>query len=117
MPNPPDHQIHCELQDSVPIIRLSGRLGADAAQSLLGLVDKKVREGFGHFVLNMREVTYLASVAIGVIVKLSFDHRVKVAEPSEAVVKLMTLADLVKLLDIAASEKEAVEALRKGRQP
>jgi anti-anti-sigma factor len=68
-----------------------------------------VRFGPGSsLILNLRGVEYLSSSGIGEIVHLASRFRLVLASPSEAVVHLLQLAEVSTLLDVVATEEEAL---------
>jgi anti-anti-sigma regulatory factor len=65
----------------------------------------------GGLVLNLSAVEYLSSTGIGEIVALASRFRLVIAEPSEPAMRLLSLADVLPLLDVAATEAEALARL------
>ncbi|GEM_PF-2626527 len=63
-------------------------------------------------VLNLSAVSYLSSSGIGEIVHLASRFPLALASPSEAVVHLLTLAEVWPVLDVGGSEEEALTLTR-----
>lgn len=95
-----------------PVVRLGGRLDAAGAQELRRRCLELREQGESCLVLQLGEVTFVASSGLGTFLLLTeeFGHaggRIVLAEPSESVLRVIRLLNLDKFLQITDSLDEA----------
>lgn len=101
----------------ITIVRCAGRIVAGAEIEKLEAELNSRIETCKRFVLNLREVSFLDSSGVGMIVRFagttkSAHGAVKLCELSEIVAKVMKLTRLERVLDIQASESDAIAAFK-----
>jgi anti-anti-sigma factor len=101
----------------ITIIRCSGRIVAGAEIEKLEADLNSRIETCKRFVLNLREVTFLDSSGVGMIVRFAGTTKaahgaVKLCELSEIVAKVMKLTRLDRVLEINPTEAEAIAAFK-----
>lgn len=104
-------------RQGVVVLRLSGRLDTRMASQLLHRCTH-VRDGGQHLVLNLSEVTFIASSGIGALLALTEQFRegqthVRFAALSSAVASVIQLLNLDQFLSIDADEETAFSTLAK----
>jgi anti-anti-sigma factor len=98
------------------VLRVSGRLDARNAQALVQECERLLADGQRNIVLNLADVSFVASSGIGSLLALTETfrdrsgglHLVRLSPPVRSVVDLLNLGQF---LSIAASEEAAVQAL------
>ena len=106
---------HATDQGAV-VLRVTGRLDARNAQTLLQTCREMEEKGSKNLVLNLSEVTFVASSGIGTLLALTEEfadasgsvHLVALSDPVMSVVELL---NLTQFLNIGATEADALEAI------
>lgn len=98
------------------VLRLSGCMDAKTAPRMLAH-GRRARDGARHLVLNMSNVTLIASSGIGGLLALAEElrqaHRtLRIVDPAPGVDAVLRLLNLHKFLPIDATEDVALEALK-----
>lgn len=103
-------EIGCESVGDVVVFRLRGRIGHEVAEDLSAFL-ADLRPAHGRKVLvDLSGVHYMSSAAIGTLVKIGSESRLKLAALSEVVRKLLELGEILPLFDIVPSEAEGLES-------
>ena len=103
-----------EYEDSVAVIRFQGELTIRNANHVPGLVKQATDNGYRKVLLSMRDVTYLDSTALAVLVALhkqTAEDNVQIAL-AEANANLHQLLDLTRLNAFLVVFETYEEALR-----
>jgi len=106
-----------QTDSHVALIRIAGRLDAKSAHRLFSHCREKIQGGHRHLIINLSQVSFVASSGIGTLLALTEELKqvggslrlVELSEPVESVVRLL---NLVQFLSIDASEDKALEASR-----
>lgn len=105
--------INVRNRNNVRVITLRGdlRLG-DALNSFREITDNLVEEGNHHFLLNLGEVRMIDSSGVGLLIKLMASAKkaggtVKLANPSDFVVKSLRLVGLLSLFEVFPDDESA----------
>lgn len=103
------------VRDDTLLLRVRGRLDARSAPVLLQSAGD-ARRRRQNLVLNLSEVTFMASSGLGSLLSLAEEFRqsesqVRIAAPSTAVLSVIQLLNLDQFLKIDASEEEALVAI------
>ena len=105
-----------EHKRNLPVVSVAvgGRLGASGAQDMLRRCESLIEEGFVHLIVDMAEVSFMASSGAGALVVLSERFRVKngsvqIVRPSSAVSRVIDLLNIHRFLVLSESV-EAAEA-------
>ena len=104
------------LETPVAVLRIGGRLDAEAAKELRTTAAALADKGYLHIVLNLSEVTFIASSGVGSLVVLSGEMGVRggsahLACISHPVIRVIDLLNLRDHLAIAANEEDVLERL------
>jgi anti-anti-sigma factor len=102
-------EIRYQTVGDVLVIRLKGRILQEVSEELLSFLESFDRVAELKVVVNLSEVHYMSSSAIGALVRIGSESKLKLAELSEVVRKLLELGEILPLFDIAASEDLAVK--------
>ena len=98
------------------VLRVTGRLDARNAQALLRACRDHQEKGNRNLVINLAEVTFVASSGVGTLLALTEElgdaggsvHLVALSDPVNSVVELL---NLTQFLNVGLSEAEALEAI------
>jgi len=98
------------------VLRVTGRLDARNAQALLRACRTHQDMGHRNLVINLSEVTFVASSGVGTLLALTEElgdaggsvHLVALSDPVNSVVELL---NLTQFLNLGATEAEALEAI------
>jgi anti-anti-sigma factor len=98
------------------VLRLTGRLDARNAQALLRRCREMEDAGTKNVVINLSEVTFVASSGVGTLLALTEEfgdadgsvHLVALSDPVRSVVELL---NLTQFLNLGTTEAEALEAI------
>ena len=106
-------EITRQSQGDVLVLKATGRLDAYWADHLRNEISDVLRQGARHIQLNLKEVSYISSAGIRVLLQSlkqlqSIEGSFNVTEPSQGVKGVLELAGVAELL----VEKEAVSDLR-----
>jgi stage II sporulation protein AA (anti-sigma F factor antagonist) len=102
--------------DKVAAIRIAGRLDARSTQKLIKHCEGLRAKGHSHILVNLSEVSFIASSGIGTLLALTEDLKeiggsLHLVEPSHAVESVVKLLNLNQFLSIDDSEDEALAAI------
>ena len=105
-----------ERRDSVAVVRIAGRLEIKSAQELLDKCREIRREGARTLVLNLSDISFVASSGVGTLLALTEEFKegggcLRLAAMSQAVETVVNLLNLTQFLVIDATETDALEAL------
>lgn len=92
----------------VLVLRMRARIVQDVSEALMDFVSKRDLGPEGRLILNLSEVVYMSSSAIGALVRIGSECRLKLAAPSDAVRKVLELGEILPMFDIASSEEQAL---------
>jgi anti-sigma B factor antagonist len=106
-----------KVVDTVVVITLSGLVNFAARHTLRTLINEAFTQGYRHFIVQMREVTFIDSSGLGALVTCFSTirknggtmHLVQVAKQAY---ELMEMTRLTHFFEIFESEEEALERLR-----
>jgi stage II sporulation protein AA (anti-sigma F factor antagonist) len=107
-------------EGTAAFIAVGGRLGASAAHRMLGRLESLLDAGYIHVVINMADVTFIASSGAGTLVVISEEFRTKdgsvqIVSASASVRRVIDLLNLERFVSFAKDEKAAlanIQALR-----
>jgi len=104
--------------EKVLVVRMSGAIEASEARKLRTLFDQLEAEKVGKVIFCMREVTYMSSAALGLLVSFASDrkleegtHTVFLADVSQAVGGAMSVLGIIPFFAIFPDLKSALAAL------
>jgi anti-anti-sigma factor len=100
----------------VAVIRIAGRLDARTTQNLMKHCSDLRSKGFHHLLINLSDISFIASSGIGTFLALTEDlkeiggslHLIELSPAVESVVKLLNLGQF---LAIETSQDEAIAAI------
>jgi anti-anti-sigma factor len=105
-------EVRSEVADGVTVYRIAGRIDASSSQNLESAVGSAVSGGSPRVVLDMREVTFITSAGLRVIVMMA--RQAAAAKGNLAIFGLQPpvnevfeIAGLQKIIPIASDETEA----------
>lgn len=109
--------VEVETSGTLGVLRLAGRLEARAAQELLRRCREMRQSGRTRLLLNLSEVTFVASSGVGTLLALTEEFKesggcVQIAAPSEAVTSVVDLLNLTEFLALFENEAKARETMR-----
>ena len=110
-------------KENVLIVDLEGRLVAGTSEEALHeAMNRLVAEGHKNILLNLSEVEWIDSSGIGELVasiKLArrFGSSVKLLRMGDRVRHVLSVSQLLPLLDVYEKEEDAVEAFQQESQP
>ncbi len=108
-------EIRYETVQDVLVIRLKGRILHEVSEELLGFL-ASTQSGAGRkVVINLAEVNYMSSSAIGALVRIGSECRLKLADLSEVVRKLLELGEILPLFEVVGTEDQAVREFAEAR--
>lgn len=98
------------------VIEIGGRLGANPAKELRQLCATLRGKGYAHLIIDMSEITFIASSGIGALIVLTGEFSIKggsatfvsISQPVQRTVKMLNLGQF---LTVAANEQEAMANL------
>jgi anti-sigma B factor antagonist len=102
-------------REGISILRVSGRLDAKNAQQLMNACHE-ARAGGGRVIVNLADVTFVASSGIGTLLALTEEFReaggtIHLVSLSDAVTSVVELLNLRQFLNIGVSEQGALETI------
>ena len=116
-------QVDIRHVDDVIIVDLAGRMVAGVGEKILhDIMNQLVAEGWKRILLNLSGVSWIDSGGIGELVaslKLAkrFGVTVKLLRIGDRVKHILSISQILPMLDVYESEQEAVEALRAATEP
>jgi anti-sigma B factor antagonist len=101
----------------IAVVRVGGRVGVEPAKELRDLADSLMARDVKHVIVDMSEVTFIASSGIGALIVASGELDIKegsfqLVRVSESVKRAIRLLNLEQFLAMADSVEEARERLR-----
>jgi anti-anti-sigma factor len=102
--------------EKVSVLRVTGRLDAKNAQTLFGRSRGALADGQTQLLINLADVSFVASSGIGTLLALTEEFRdvggcVHFVALSDAVRSVVDLLNLSQFLTIGSSESEVLEAI------
>lgn len=116
-------QVDIRHNDDVIIVDLSGRMVAGVGEKILhDIMNQLVAEGWKRILLNLSGVSWIDSGGIGELVaslKMAkrFGVTVKLLRIGDRVKHILSISQILPMLDVYESESEAVDALRAASEP
>jgi anti-sigma B factor antagonist len=107
-----------QISRPVALIELAGRLNSHAAHDLHMRCEQLHDDGFTRLIVNMSDVTFIASSGAGTLVKLTYDFLERggffqLAAVSDPVMRVIDLLNSRQFLNIAANADDAMAKLDK----
>ena len=107
-----------QLQLPIAVLKIGGRMGANPAKELRTRCSELKERGFENLVIDMSEVTFIASSGVGALVVLTGEfsirggstHFVALSPPVQRAIELLNLAQFLAVHD---SERDALRQLEK----
>lgn len=105
------------VEPPIAVIRVGGRVGVEPAKELRELATKLVARDVKHVIVDMSDVTFIASSGIGALIVASGELDIKegsfqLVRVSESVKRAIRLLNLEQFLSMADSEEEARERVQ-----
>jgi len=106
------------VQESpIAVLEVGGRMGGSAAQEMLRRCQTLVDEGIQNLVINMENVSFIASSGAGALVVISEQFRrnggsIQIASASAAVCRVIDLLNLHRFVTFATDEGSALDKFR-----
>jgi len=116
-------QVDIRQDDDVIIVDLNGRMVAGVGEQLLrDVMNQLVAEGWKRILLNLSGVSWIDSSGIGELVaslKMAsrFGVTVKLLRIGDRVKHVLSISQILPLLDVYEDEVEALEVLRTETSP
>jgi anti-sigma B factor antagonist len=106
------------VEPPVGVVHVGGRVGVEPAKELRELAASLMSRGVQHVIMDMSEVTFIASSGIGALIVASgeFDikkgsfHLVSVSEPVRRAVRLLNLEQFLAMVDTEEQARERIQA-------
>ncbi len=104
-----------EIQDSATVLNISGRLEFSGRKVFMDALTKAQDGSLTHLILNLQQVPYMDSAALGLMalaqqnLKLK-NARVSIANAQEYVKKVLDLANFSKIISLFPTVQDAVRA-------
>jgi anti-sigma B factor antagonist len=104
-----------EEVDKVLVVTFEGDLiGANDSVELMEVLNEKIGSGFSKSVVNMKNVRYMNSSGIGILITMFTKFRNKngnfvICNASEQIVKLLNITKLDSVMKVFGSFDEALE--------
>lgn len=107
--------------DGVVILSVARALKGEGETVLKNRLDELVRQGFLHILIDLKELPNVDSTELGRLIRCHLSvrqagGRVRLCNLSEKVMSLMQLTRLDTVLDLYATEEEALASFRRNRQ-
>ena len=114
-----EFSIQKATRDNVGLFRVSGRLDAKNAQQLMTICRAARESGQTQIVVNLGDVTFVASSGIGTLLALTEEFReaagaIHLVSLSDAVVSVVELLNLGQFLNVGRTEEEALQSAGAG---
>ena len=108
-----------DMQRPTAVLKLGGRIGVKQAKELRTRCSLIRSNGYKHIVLNLKEVSFIASSGIGALIVLSGEMRIKgggvhLVAVSPPVLRVIKLLNVSGFLTIEQSEAELLANLKGG---
>ncbi|URA09608.1 STAS domain-containing protein [Thermospira aquatica] len=104
-------------KDGVVVVRLKGHLSAENLSPAVKFVEKKLSEGRFLFIFDLSEVSWMGSMALGLLASvireaLVHNTRVRLVGPSPQIISLLEDTSLLPLCHVYATLDEAFLSFR-----
>lgn len=104
------------MEAPTAVIGVGGRLGANPAKELRQLCTTLSEKGYSHLIIDMSEVTFIASSGVGAMIVLTGEFSIQggsatfvsLSQPVQRSIKMLNLGQF---LTVAANEQEAIANL------
>jgi len=111
--------IDSEQQGSVQVLRLDGDVDEDAVNPLRIALQRCIREGKGHVVLNLQNVRFMSYMGVGILVERLRQFRamhgdMKLVGLNLYLDRLFRMVGVTALFDRYESEAQAVQQFREA---
>lgn len=105
--------------DEVIVVSLTGSLDGHTYMKLESFLNDKLEANINRFVVVLRDVKYIASAGVGVLINFmrqcqEQEGALEVAEPSDSVSEVMQILGLDALMTLHKNTDAAVSAARPG---
>ena len=100
----------CRFAGDIAVVRIRGRLDLDLARAFLEFLEKDLREKPSRIVLSCEEVEYVSSAGVSLLIRLSSEHRLRIAAPRKEILGILDTVGIRSLLSIHETEEAAVQA-------
>jgi anti-anti-sigma factor len=105
------------VEPPIAVVRIGGRVGVEPSKELRDLATKLMARDVKHVIIDMSDVTFIASSGIGALIVASGEFDIKegsfqIIRMSEPVRRAIRLLNLEQFLAMADSEDEARENVR-----
>jgi len=115
-----DISLNKEDKNDITIIHIGGYLDAHTATKFEATFQELSKLGRHKLVLNFKELEYISSAGLGVIMGnieeiRSHDGDIKLSDMSEKIFRVFDLVGFPSLYDIFDSQEEAESAFEKGK--
>jgi anti-anti-sigma factor len=102
-----------EIELPTAVLKVGGRLGAQPAKKLRIFCETLKDKGFRHLIVDMSEVSFIASSGVGALIVMTGEFSVKggsvrFVSLSQAVRRVIRLLNLERFITIDANEEEAL---------
>ncbi|WP_028987302.1 anti-sigma F factor antagonist [Thermicanus aegyptius] len=110
-------QVEILERDKVFVVRLKGELDHHTANDLRQTLGEKIeRHGFTHLILNLRDLTFMDSSGLGVLMGRYKQISAKkgemfVCSMNPTIYRILELAGLFKILTVKETEEEVLASL------
>jgi anti-anti-sigma factor len=99
--------------DSIPIMRLSGRLDAEGARSLRDTAMELLENGRVNLIVNLADLEFVASSGLGTLLLLTEEYndlngQIAFVAPTPDVRQVISLLNIDQFLNLVPSEEEAL---------
>jgi len=106
-------QVRKVPEKSAAVVEVGGQVHLLEAKELENRLEDIMRKGEQKIILDMSEVTFIASDGLGVLIRLRGDAKarggfLKIVHPQHQVLGIFRTTRLTKLFDIYSSTKEAL---------
>jgi anti-anti-sigma factor len=102
-------EIQYETRQGVLVIRMKGRILHEVSEDLLSFLGSMQRGRELKVVINLAQVHYMSSAAIGALVRIGSECQLKLADISAVVRKLLELGEILPLFEVVGSEEQALK--------
>lgn len=104
-----------EVQEGAIVLNISGRMEFSERKTFINSLNKVQEKPFTHLILNLQNVPFVDSAALGLLaltqqnLKLK-NTRVSIANPQDYVKKVLDLANFSKFMPLFPSVQEAARS-------
>jgi anti-anti-sigma factor len=102
-----------EMEPPTAVLKIGGRLSAQPAKKLRIFCETLKDKGFRHLVVDMSEISFIASSGVGALIVMTGEFSVKggsvrFVSLSQAVRRVIRLLNLERFITIDSNEEEAL---------